>query len=286
MRVLVTGATGLLGRGVAGALAARGDDVVSLVRPGRATPDGTTALVHDLFEQFPPTALPEVDCVVHLSHHADVAFPANATALHRLNTSATQELLEAARRRGVERFVYASSGTVYGFGNRAVEETDTPRADDFYALTKRHAEELVLTYGAFLETCLVRPFFPYGRGQSDRLVPRLAARIAAGEPVAVRRNGAPRINPIYVDDAVEAIVAAADGRAPAILNLAGPDVVAIPELAAAVGAIVGRAPRYEELSDDVDGDLVGATGRLEAVLRRPLVPLEEGLRRTLSAATG
>lgn len=284
MRVLVTGATGLLGRGVAAALVGRGAHVVALVRPGSASPAGTASLVHDLRSPFPPDALPDVECVVHLAHHPHVSFPENATALHRLNTSSTLELLEAARLSGAARFVYASSGTVYGYSDHALDEREPVCATDFYALTKLHAESLVRTYAPFFATAILRPFFPYGRGQRNRLVPRLAERISRGEPISLRAGGKPRVNPIFVDDAVDAVVAAAEGRTPETLNLAGPDVVSIRELAVAIGAVVGGEPVFAELDDPLLGDLVGATNRLGDVLGRPLVSLNEGLRRAFAPA--
>jgi UDP-glucose 4-epimerase len=282
MRVLVTGATGLLGRGVTAALAEQGAHVVALIRPGRVAPAGTTPLVHDLREPFAPDAFPDVECVVHLAHHPYVTFPENATALHRLNTSRTQELLEAARIGGATRFVYASSGAVYGFSDHELDEGETPRTTDFYALTKLHAEALLHTYAPFFATTILRPFFPYGRGQRDRLISRLAERTTHGEPISLHADDKPRLNPIFVDDAVDAVLAAVEGRSPNVLNLAGPDVVSIRELATAMGAIVGRAPVFDELDDPLGGDLVGATNRIGDVLGRPLTSLEEGLRKTLA----
>jgi nucleoside-diphosphate-sugar epimerase len=228
-----------------------------------------------------PDAVPDVDCVVHLAHHPHVTFPDHAEELHRLNTTATLELLEAARHRGAARFVYASSGAVYGYGDHPFDEREPPTASDFYALTKLHAEALLRTYTPFFATSVVRPFFPYGPGQRDRLIPRLADRIAAGEPIQLRPDGHPRVNPIFVDDAVEAVVAAVEGRAPAILNLAGPDVVSIRELADLIGSIVGAEPVVADGAEAPAGDLIGATSAVVGVLDRTLVPLEEGLRRTL-----
>lgn len=282
MRVLVTGATGLTGRGVVARLLDRGAEVVAVVRPETPAIPGTTTFVHDLRQSLAPDALPPTECLVHLAHHPHVTVPENATALHRLNTSATQELLEAARATSAARFVYASSGAVYGYSDHTLDEEEPAVADDYYALTKLHAEQLVRAYRSFFETTIVRPFFPYGRGQRDRLIPRLADRIVRGEPISVNADERPRVNPIFVDDAVDAIVAAVEGRSPSVLNLAGPDVVSIRELAERIGEAVGRTPVIHARREQRSGDLIGATTRLERVLARPLVPLEEGLRAALT----
>ena len=184
--------------------------------------------------------------------------------------------------RGATRFVYASSGAVYGYSNHVLDEDEAPRATDFYALTKLHAEALLATYAPFFATNILRPFFPYGRGQRDRLIPQLAERIARGQAISLRANDKPRVNPIFVADAVDAVVAAAEGRSPNVLNLAGPDVMSIRELANAIGAIIGVTPVFDELGDPLRGDLVGATNRLDGGLGRPLVSLEEGLARAFA----
>jgi nucleoside-diphosphate-sugar epimerase len=258
--------------------------VTALVRPGATAPPGTIPLVHDLRLPFAPETPTDVECVVHLAHHPHIGFPENATALHRLNTSSTQELLEVARRAGAARFVYASSGTVYGYADHPLEEADPPRATDFYALTKLQAEALLQTYTPFFEAVVLRPFFPYGHGQRDRLIPRLAERIERGDPIDLRPGARPHVNPVFVDDAVDAIVAAAEGRSPSLLNLAGPDIVSIRELALAIGRAISREPMFVELAEPLDGDLVASSYHLREVLGRSLVTLEDGLAAALVSA--
>jgi UDP-glucose 4-epimerase len=281
VRILVTGATGLIGQALLPLLLRSGTDVVALVRAGTPPPAGVEVLVHDLAFPFPASALPAVDCVVHLAHHPDVRVPESLVALHRLNTTSTVELLDAARLRGVGRFVYASSGAVYGLGPQRYDESTAPGVTDLYALTKSSAEAYVRSYAGSLEPVVVRPFFPYGPGQRDRLVARLAAAVTGGKPVEVPRGGGPRINPVFVADAAEAIAAAALGRSPDLLNLAGPDIVSIAELAETIARVAGRAPQIVERDERADGDLVAATDRLRGVLGRDLVSLEDGLRLTL-----
>ena len=283
MRVLVTGASGLIGSRLVATLVERGDEVHALVRDASSAPPEAHAVVtHDLARPLEPETIPAVEAILHLAHHPHVAVPEHATALYRLNTMSTQELLEAARRRGVKRFVYASSGAVYGYSDTPVREADPPHARDLYALTKLHAEELVNAYGEFLEPVVVRPFFPYGPGQTGRLVSNLIGRVRDGKPVPLHRSGRPRVNPIYVDDAVRAFVAALDGPAPNVVNVAGSEVVSIAELAAAVGRAVGVEPVFAESETPAEGDLVAEVTRMRELLgTSELVTLDEGLRRTV-----
>jgi UDP-glucose 4-epimerase len=239
--------------------------------------------VHDFARPLEPETVPPVDAIVHLAHHPQVAVPEHATALYRLNTMSTQELLDAGRRAGVRRFLYASSGAVFGFSSAPLRETDPRRGRDLYALTKLHAEQLVETYADYLEPVIVRPFFPYGVGQSGRLISNLIARVRGGEPVVLRKGGRPRCNPIYVDDAVRAFVAALDGPAPNAVNVAGDEIVSIAELAAAIGRAVGVEPLVVEEPGEVGHDWVADNARMrELIGPGELVALDDGLRRTVA----
>jgi UDP-glucose 4-epimerase len=284
VRVLVTGATGLIGSRLVARLAERGDEVHALVRhPASAPAEAHAAVVADLARPLETGAIPAVEAIVHLAHHPHVSVPEHAVRLYRLNTMSTQELLDAGRRVGARRFLYASSGAVYGFSDAPLRETEPPQARDLYALSKLHAEEVVTAYGEYLEPVVVRPFFPYGPGQSGRLVAKLIERVRAGNPILLRESGRPRCNPIYVDDAVRAFLATLDGPAPNVVNVAGGEVVSIAELASAIGRALGKEPVFAEDEGSVGGDLVAEIDRMRSLLgERELVMLADGLRRTIS----
>jgi UDP-glucose 4-epimerase len=285
VRVLVTGATGLIGSRLVPALAEEGCEVVAVVRDpaGLEQRAGVTLLVRDLTQPFDDD-VGHLDTVVHLAHHPHVEVPENARLLYRLNAMSTQELLETARRSGATRFVYASTGGVYGFGEAPFVEEQPPRARDLYALSKLHAEELVEAYRPYLDGVVVRPFFPYGARQQGRLISLLGESIREGRPVRVREDGGPRCNPVYVDDVAQVFVALATRpEPPALLNAAGDEVVDIRELAHRIGSAVGREPRFIDAADRSTGHVVGANERMRALLARPLISLETGLARTFSA---
>jgi UDP-glucose 4-epimerase len=285
MNVLVTGATGFVAPHLLRRLVSDGHRAVALGHDASRLPSGAgiEPAVVDLSRPLDEAALPDFDAVVHLAQ-ANVRFPEGAHDLFRVNVASTQELLELARRRGASRFVQASSGSVYGLGDGAVAEDDPRRADDFYAVTKRAAELVVGAYREHVATAILRFFAPYGPGQAGRLIPGLIARVSAGEPVTLRGGGRPRMTPIYVDDAVEAIVRSLEADEHLTLNVAGDEVVSIRDLAERIGRIVGREPVFEELADGVGGDLIARNDRMHELLgARAFVDLDEGLRRTVAA---
>ena len=128
MKVLVTGATGFVAPHLIRRLVADGHEVLALGHDQERIPtgDGITPVVVDLATPLDDGAIPEFDSIVHLAQ-ANVPFPDGAGDLFRVNVVSTQELLDLARRRGAERFVYASSGSVYGLGEGAVAEDDPRR---------------------------------------------------------------------------------------------------------------------------------------------------------------
>jgi nucleoside-diphosphate-sugar epimerase len=277
MRILVTGAAGFVASHLIPALAEEGHDVYALDRDKTRIADlPATPVEHDLSR--PPSALPEVDAVVHLAQ-ANVKLPDEAALLFAVNAGSTVDLLDHARRCGAERFLYASTGTVYGFGDKPFRETDPPAGRDLYAVSKLNGELAVEAYRPFFSTFVARLWAPYGPGQHSRMIPRIVERVRAGEPVQVNDGGRPRMNPMYIDDVVRVFTAALELDGHHLVNVAGDEVAGIGDLARLIGDAVGREPVFEEADGGAPGDVIADTAELHELLDvRPLTPLREGLR--------
>ncbi len=284
MRIVVSGGTGFIGSFLVPALADEGHEVVALARrpEAAAVREGVTVVSCDLTE---PLRLPveTADAVVHLAQ-ANVSLPEGARELFAVNTAATHELLDWARSHGAERFVLASSGSIYGLGDGVVDEDSPRRATDLYAVTKRCAEQLVESYAPhFAGTAVLRLFAPYGPTQTARLIPNLLQRVREGLPVTLNDGGRPRLTPLFVEDVVRAFVAGLDLDGHSVVNVAGDEVVSIRELALLIGEVLGRDPVFAN-GGAADGDLIGDNRRMHELLGlEALVPLEEGLRATALA---
>ena len=110
-------------------------------------------------------------------------------------------------------------------------------------------------------------------------IPRLTERIVNGEEIVVEGNPGIRVNPLHVDDAVRVFEPALTGTASGPINLAGPEMVSITELVAALGQATGVQPMVRHRAADLDGDLIASTERMRSELGvTPRIGLAEGLR--------
>jgi nucleoside-diphosphate-sugar epimerase len=224
MRVLVTGASGMLGGTVARSLAARGDDVVVMQR--RPSGLGLTERLGDVSDPDAcAAAVDGVDAVVHLAAKVHVvgAWEDYVAA----NVTGTATLLAAARAAGATRFIQVSSPSVAFAGDSLVAApagpADPDRARGPYSRSKAMAEELALAeHDVAFSVLAVRPHLVWGPGDTQ-LVARIVERGRSGR-LAIVGRGTALIDTTYVDNAADALVAALDhadtagGRAYVVSN--------------------------------------------------------------------
>ena len=273
MRVLVTGGSGFVGRRLIKSLA--GDHEVWVV--GRTPVQGAPRvnwIDWDMASPLGDGTLPgRLDCVVHLAQSRDYRlFPESAVSIARVNVGATLEVLDHARKAGVKRFVFASSGGVYGGSDVPIKEDARVRPPDFYLATKVASETLANTYQSLFDVVNLRLFFVYGRGQGpDRFITRLVRRVLGGEPVILYGPDGIRVNPIHVSDVVRVVAASLALNGSHAVNVAGPDVLTLRRLTELIAEHVGRQPHFEERPAEVNRDLVADTG----LMNQLLVPARE-----------
>lgn len=303
MRVLVTGVAGFIGSHTAEALLARGDDVVGVDLPVTSAGAGDrcnlTGLVGDprfslrrLDLRSAPLdpLLTEVDAVVHLAALPGVrgSWDGRFADFLAANVLVTQRLLDAACRVPVERFVFASSSSVYGDGGEGPCCESAPTAPHSpYGVTKLAAEQLCGVYAANhgLPVTSLRYFTVYGpRQRPDMALHRLFEAALTGGPFPLFGDGTQVRDLTAVADVVAANLAALDvATAPgAVVNVAGGAPVTMTELIAAVEAVAGRpinVVRTGAEPGDVRRTAADLTAARQLLGWRPTVSLAEGLER-------
>jgi UDP-glucuronate 4-epimerase len=228
------------------------------------------------------------DAVVHLAGQPGVRRSwADFSIYVERNVSASQYLLEAARRTRVPRVVLASSSSVYGDPAELPTPEDAPTNPlSPYGVTKLAMEHLASAYAATwgLPVVILRFFTVYGPGQRpDMSLHRFIAAVAAGEPVMVYGDGTQVRDFTYISDAVEAAIAAAlaDVAPGSVLNVAGGSPATVLDALRIVSEHVRRPARVRHLPEQ-PGDVRLTSGSIERARRvlgwRPQVGLDEGIK--------
>lgn len=275
-------------------MALEGHEVFAVTREPESSPvSGVTYLVADLAkDNWEPELPKEVNQVFHFAQSSKFRdFPESASDVFGVNVEATFRLLEYARKSRAQKFVFASSGGVY-------ESTGSPKSENqpiarpkelgFYLGSKAAGEILCQGYASILQTVILRPFFMFGSGQKrSMLLPRIFDAVESGSPIILQGSSGMLFNPIHVSDAAQACIRAAQLDQSLVVNLGGPEVLTLRELALLFGRNLGKDPVFERALGE-PSDFVADTELMRSKLWRPQVTVEmaigelksdEGLRR-------
>ncbi|MBI2170533.1 MAG: NAD(P)-dependent oxidoreductase [Chloroflexi bacterium] len=285
MRIVVTGATGFIGSYLVPYLAKR-HDVFCLARDPSRLPQhpNVTPVRGDLCTPEALAGLPqEADAVVHLAQ-ANAPFPEGANELFEVNALSTQHLANYARKVGVAHFVYASSGSVYAPTAESLTEESLVRPQGLYPLTKQVSEAILACYQPYFSTCILRLFAPYGPRQTGRMIPGVIGRVRAGQVVTLTNGGQPRINPVYINDVLRLVPQALALNGHYLLNVAGPEVVSIEDIATIAGRAMNAEAKFEQRTDVTRVNLIADTTRMRTTFHLPnMVTAQVGIRLTTEA---
>ena len=280
MKVLITGATGLIGRHLVHRMASRHELVCTCRSDSNAELSEIADWVRvDLAEPIDPKRLPpSVDGIVHLAQSDRFRdFPDGVDDLFAVNVRSTHDLLEYGRAAGARAFVLASTGGCYAPGPAPITEDAPLEPPGPYFRSKRMAELLAENYADLLGGAILRFFFVYGPGPGARLVTRLAQQIEAGDEIVIDGDPGMRLNPIFADDAAAAIEAALGLERQDVINVAGTEIVTVTELMAKLATAMDRETSVRHTSREIP-DLVANIYRMRDRLGvTPATTLPDGL---------
>ncbi|HEY4244551.1 MAG TPA: NAD-dependent epimerase/dehydratase family protein [Kofleriaceae bacterium] len=261
--LLVTGATGKVGSRLAKRLARRGDRVRALVRDRARASElaaaGIELVVGDLLDPSSlPAAVRGVDAIVHCA-----AFFRGATAeqAHATNDLGTQHLASAARAASVPRFVFTSTGLVYGAnggGLAAEDDACTPTAA--YPVSKLAAERHLLALDG-IDVRVLRLPFVYGDGDPH---------IAEAVPMMRAFPPAHRMSIAHHADIAQAVERILDAASPAhrIYNVCDDEAPDLATLFASVGAPPPDGSTAKPFDSLLDGRRIRADLGFRAIYPR------------------
>jgi nucleoside-diphosphate-sugar epimerase len=291
MRYLVTGAAGFIGSQLLRTLLERGHEAtgwdaftdyydIALKEENAA---GLPVERVDLADD--PLPLEGLDGVFHLAGQPGVASFGTVFPVYvRQNVLASQRLFEAAAEAGT-RVVFASSSSIYGDAAAyPTEEETTPRPLAPYGITKLACEHLAHAYaGEFgLEVVTVRYFTIYGpRQRPDMAFTKIVSALAEGRPFELYGDGSQSRSFTYVDDAVDATIAAMERAASgSTFNVGGGTEVSMLDAIQTLARIANRRlelVRMPRREGDAARTAADTTRIREALGWEPRVPFEEGL---------
>jgi UDP-glucose 4-epimerase len=299
MRVLVTGGAGFIGSHLVDALLDRGDEVAiadHLYRSpqrwfGEALLRGAqlyVADVRDLDAVRPAFEAARPEVVLHLAAQCDVRHSiANPSFDAQVNVAGTVSVLEGAREVGARRVVMASTAAVYG------DPEDVPTTEEAaiaplspYGTSKAAAEWYLAQYRRLygISTLALRMANVYGPRQDPHgeagVVSIFCGLAADGRRATVFGNGRQTRDYVYVDDVVEAWLAAATSDVTGALNVSTGIETSVRDVAEALDLSYDFAPGRP---GEIERSCLDSSAAADQLGWRAAVPLAHGFRRTLGA---
>jgi UDP-glucose 4-epimerase len=287
LRVLVTGGSGFIGSHVVDKLVENAYEVRVFDRAKPIREDVEWFNGDLLNETDVLEACKDVEVIYHLAAIADVNVAlSHFDACLMVNEIGTMNFLKSATAEEVERIVLASTSWVYGKTRGVVtEDTPIPFPEHIYTKTKIGQEHLLYSWHQHhgLPYTILRFDIPYGpRMRSNMAISIFVRRAMRKEPITIFGDGKQGRCWIYVEDLADGNLAAlAEGGRNQIINLAGPQFVAMNEIAEALKEIFGDIPiKYEPARPhDFEGSITSIEKAKRLLNWKPKTQFREGLRK-------
>ncbi len=299
---LVTGAAGFIGCRVTEMLIDQGHTVTGVdnlndaydvrmkeyrLRKLQALP-GFSFQKLDISDRAAVQDLPSFEAIINLAARAGVrASVENPWIFLETNVTGTLNMLELCRRKGIQKFILASTSSIYG-ANAPLPTPETADSDhplQPYAASKKAAEALSASYHALygIDISVVRYFTVYGpAGRPEMSMFRFTKWISEGEVVHLYGTGEQSRGFTYVDDIARGTIAALKPLGYEIINLGGHEVITMNALVHLLEEHIGKKAIFENHPvnpADMFANQADVSKARKLLAWQPKIGLEEGVTR-------
>jgi UDP-glucose 4-epimerase len=287
MSIFVVGSCGYIGTMLSEYLRGTGFSVQGLSIADSPGIDSKTGVLSDDFE-LPPTT----DTVIYLAqspYYRDV--PSMFWHLMNMNVVGAVRVAELSRRQNVEHFIYTSTGNVYSPSFQPLSERHALRRDDWYSLSKIHAEESLSLFRRDMHVSILRLFGVYGPGQKGKLIPRIMEMVMSGKTIFVeknpddpRDNDGLKISLCYIDDLLKIFHSVIRERDIPLMNVASDEILSIRKIAATMAELSGRGLSIEESASFRNTNFIADISLLKKRFDLGSTHFTDGIAKTILAA--
>ena len=281
-KILVTGANGLLGRHAIRSLCEEYEIYAAVHVMPLEPVEKVKYLLLDFSSEWSTDKLPkDLEAIIHLAQSSRFReFPDQSPDIFNVNIRSTAKLLDFAWRCNVKKFIYASSGGIYGSSEIAFKE-NAKIADHselgFYLGSKLCSEILVQNYSHKFDVSILRFFFMYGAGQkTSMLIPRIIDSVKNSKSITLQGGDGLLINPIHVSDAAASLKAILNRSGSYTINIAGPVTLSLKK----ISEIISHKLKIKPIFNFEEGEpphLIGDITAMKELLCNPKIYFEDGV---------
>jgi len=273
-KILITGGTGFIGRNLINSINTE-NHIINIGRNKNSMCDN---IFWNLKDNLDSLSLNNVDAIIHCASIVGNE-NINKSQYIDINVKSTLELLEFATKNKIKKFILISTGGVYGFSKKILDEKDSCNAKEIYSLSKYFSEKVCELYKGKISIVILRLFFPYGEGQKGRLISNLCNNILKKNKIMLNKKGQPIINPVHILDVVNIIKNIIKNDLEGTFNICGNELISIEQICRKI-AILANIDDAKFIYGDNDIDnLMGNSKKICRTLNYDMkINLDEGLR--------
>jgi UDP-glucose 4-epimerase len=288
MKILIFGVKGFIGQNLSNYLQREGMDVYGVSSSEPNTIDPKTGVLSPHFN-----ILPHTDVIIYLSQSPFYRqTPEKVNHLYNVNVLSAVELAKLAIKTNVKKFIYTSTGNVYQSSFQPLVETAPLNRNNWYGLSKIHAEETLNLFKDDLDIIITRIFGVYGERQENKLIPNLINSVCNNKEIFIDQNPLDKndleglkISLIYIQDLVKiikAMIIAPEQKSKQVINLSSDETLSLKKIVHIISNKINKEPILKLLDRDRSGDLIADISLLKKYINYQFTPFKVGVDKMLT----